>query len=294
MIKFTSLDTTRAALKRGGVAIVLLAASFAPGGTLRAQSANPAAIPNLSSPKYGWIKQGVTFAPLPSGGPGPITSDPLHPYQPNNRKGLQTTYPVADLSNPILNAWAKARMKITNAEVIAGKVPFRARTSCWPAGVPGILIYGRGEPVYFVQSPKEVVILNQADMQTRHIYLNVPHSAHPAPSWYGESVGHYEGGDTLVVDTIGENARTFIDDYRTPHTTRIHVVERYKLTDGGKTIRVRFTVEDPGAFTVPWSAMQTFHRVPWGPLLEAICAEDRVSPFRDLTHPIPQAKRPDF
>jgi hypothetical protein len=57
----------------------------------------------------------------------------------------------------------------------------------------------------------------QMDQQMRHVYLNVPHSANPKPSWYGESVGHYEG-DTLVVDTIGQNTRTFIDNFRTPHS----------------------------------------------------------------------------
>jgi hypothetical protein len=55
----------------------------------------------------------------------------------------------------------------------------------------------------------------------------------PKPSWYGESVGHYEG-DTLVVDTIALNDKTFVDNYRTPHTDKLHVMERWKLTDGGK------------------------------------------------------------
>ena len=68
---------------------------------------------------------------------------------------------------------------------------------------------------------------SQFDHQYRHIYLNVPHSADIKPSWFGESVGHYEG-DTLVVDTIGLNDRTFIDDYLTPHTDKLHVVERFR------------------------------------------------------------------
>ena len=71
------------------------------------------------------------------------------------------------------------------------------------------------------------------DFQLRRVYLNEPHSANPKPSWYGESVGHYENGDTLVVDTIGMNDRTYVDNYRTPHTTQLHVVERFKLVDGG-------------------------------------------------------------
>ena len=62
----------------------------------------------------------------------------------------------------------------------------------------------------------------------------------------GESVGHYEG-DELVVDTIGVNEKTFVDNYRTPHTDKMHVVERFKLLDGGKTLQDRITVDDPGA-----------------------------------------------
>ena len=178
--------------------------------------------------------------------------------------------------------------------MIAGGKPFRARTSCVPGGVPGYLIYGRLEPLYFAQDAKEVVLLNQADAQIRHVYLNVPHSAHPQLSWYGESVGHYEGGDTLVVDTIAQNDKSFVDDYRTPHTTQLHVIERYKLTDGGKSLQVNFTVDDPGAYNMPWSGSQIYRRSNQGPFLEAPCADNRGSPFYNPSHPIPEAKTPDF
>ena len=77
--------------------------------------------------------------------------------------------------------------------------------------------------------------------------MNVPHSGDPKPSWYGDSVGHYEGGDTLVIDTIGLNNKTFLDNYRTPHTEKLHVVERWKLLDS-KTLELLFTVGDPDAF----------------------------------------------
>src|SRR5204863_9048743 len=117
----------------------------------------------------------------------------------------------------------------------------------WPGGVPDIDIYERDRPIFFVQTPKEVVIITEHDSQIRHIYLNVPHSAHPALSWYGESVGHYEG-DTLVVDTIGLNDRTFVDNYRTPHTSQLQVVDRYRLTDCGNRHGAACQLEDPGPF----------------------------------------------
>ncbi len=95
----------------------------------------------------------------------------------------------------------------------------------------------------------------------------------PKLSWYGESVGHYEGGDTLVVDTIAQNDKTFVDDYGTPHTAQLHVIERYKLLDGGRSLQVSFTVDDPGAFNMPWSGMQIYRRSDQGALLEAPCAD---------------------
>jgi hypothetical protein len=82
----------------------------------------------------------------------------------------------------------------------------------------------------------------------------VPHSANPKPSWYGESVGHYEG-DTLVVDTIGQNTKTFLDVYRTPHSEKLHVVERWRTIDGGNGLELKITVDDPDAFYQPWSAI---------------------------------------
>jgi hypothetical protein len=78
-------------------------------------------------------------------------------------------------------------------------------------------------------------MIYSGDQQIRHVYLDMPHSANPKASWYGESIGHYEG-DTLVVDTIGLNDKTFVDNYRTPHTEKLHVVERWTLLDGGKTL----------------------------------------------------------
>ena len=203
-------------------------------------------IPDLAFADYDWLKAGDDFLP-PISGPGPVLSDPAHPYVANNDKGLQPTFRVADLSNPILKPWAIGQMKKANEDVLAGKIPFIARASCVPGGVPGFLIYARLEPMYFVQTKKEVLIINQGNAETRRVYMNVPHSKNLKPTWYGESVGHYENGDTLVVDTIGMNDKSFIDNYRTPHTTQLHVVERYRLTNGGQKLEVSIEVEDPGA-----------------------------------------------
>jgi hypothetical protein len=157
----------------------------------------------------------------PDSGPGPVTFDPAHPFIPTDPNGTtQPTYRVADLTNPILKPWAVEQMRKDNQDVLNGKVPFVPRERCWPAGVPAYVLEPPFNITVFIQTPKEVLIVHQQDQQIWRIFLNVPHSTHPKPSWTGESVGHYEG-DELVVDTIGFNDRTFVDNYRTPHTDKM-------------------------------------------------------------------------
>jgi hypothetical protein len=125
-------------------------------------------------------------------------------------------------------------------------------------------------------------------MQVRHVYLNVPLSTNPKLSWYGESVGHYEIGDTLVIDTIGMNDKSFVDNYLTPHSTQLHVVERFKMTEGGKTLEVLITVDDPGAFNMPWSAVQVYRLRYRGDWDDDICAENNGSHFNYAMTAMPQ------
>jgi hypothetical protein len=265
--------------------IMLVAVALYPAG------AQTNAIPQFSGRDFGWLAD-TEFLPPPSG-PGPVSFDKAHPYVRNNTVG-QPTFRIADVSNPILQPWVVARMRKDNEEVLAGKFAFTARSSCWPAGVPGFLVFGCGaRTVYFIQTPKEVVMISDGDAQVRHVYLDVPHSGRARPSWYGESVGHYEGGDTLVVDTAAMNDRSFIDNYRTPHSERLHVVERWKLAADGKSIEVALRVEDPGAFTMAWAARQVYQRVNQGPLTEQVCAENNFILGQD-TAPIPMAQRADF
>ena len=137
------------------------------------------------------------------------------------------------------------------------------------------------------------MIVNEHDAQTRHIYLNVPHSPNVKPSWYGDSVGHFEG-DTLVVDTVGLNDKTFVDNYRTPHTTQLHVIERFRLMNGGRILHADITVDDPGAFNTEWHAVQRFKRWTTGPMAPSACAENNFDYFTYRVEPIPQAEKADF
>jgi hypothetical protein len=246
--------------------------------------------PDFSSNQVGWVGVGgggPGFAVVPGHLP-PVANDPGHPFVPNGTSA-QPTYRIADLSNPNLKPWVKERMKKDNDEVLAGKVAFTARSSCRPAGVPGFMAYGGPNPIFFVQTPKEVWMIYSGNQEVRRIYLDVPHSENPKPSWYGESVGHYES-DTLVIDTIGMNNKTVLDPYRTPHTEKLHVVERWKMIEGGTAMEASFTVDDPDTFYEPWSGMRRYRRVKQE-MLEEVCAENNTHLF---DYHIPAADKPDF
>jgi hypothetical protein len=272
------------------VGFMAVFALFVPAHGAQVALAPPTGIPDFSSNHVAWNADSTDFVPIP-GGPQPVSFDKAHPYVPNGI-GQQPTFRVADLSNPILMPWAVEKMRKANDEVLSGQAAFTAKSACWPGGVPAVLLR-RFEPVFFVQTPNEVWMFWQFDHQVRRIYMNRPHSQSLKPSWYGESVGRYEG-DELVVDTIGLNDKSFVDNYRTPHTDKLHVVERFRIIDGGKTLQATVTVEDPEAFNMTWSAVQHWRRVQQGPLSEEICAENNTSYFSHDVAPIPVADKPDF
>jgi hypothetical protein len=125
------------------------------------------------------------------------------------------------------------------------------------------------------------------NVETRHIHMNVPHAANPKPSWYGDSVGHYEG-DTLVIDTIALNDKTFVDAYRTPHTAKIHVTERWRLIDNGDKLEVLTTIDDPDTFNQPWQALRRYQKAK-REFVENICSE--TTPICSTTARRPRSSR---
>lgn len=223
----------------------------------------------------------------PPSGPGPIQRIGV----PEDASFTRNWF--GDDQNPILQPWAAEVVRGERDRELQGLPDSSGFTTCRPMGVPFILSYVR--PVQFLQTPDRVHIIYQYDHQSRVVYLNQPHSKDLKPSYYGESVGHYEG-NTLVVDTIGMNDKTWTDRFGTPHTDQLHVVERYSLINGGERLSVLFTVSDPGAFTTKWSAIVRFKRAedaetlqlaPSGTMLEEVCAENNYGP-------IPIADKPDF
>src|SRR5712672_3312482 len=195
-------------------------------GTAAGQQAMTASAPPVFSPtaQTAWVGIGIgALLPVP-GSPKPIGQDPAHRYISNDESGVtgqQPTQRISDINNPNLKQWAKDVMKKDNDEVLAGKFAFTARSSCKPAGVPGFDVL-LGGALFILQSATEVTMIFSGNNEERHIRLNASHSANPKPSWYGESIGYYEG-DTLVVDTIGLNDKTPVDGFGTPHTKELHV-----------------------------------------------------------------------
>src|SRR5712691_6113443 len=276
-----------------------------------AQGTPPNFAPDAS---VGWYAYNRQFIPPPSG-PGPVQQDRARPYVSNDEfrvTGRQPTDQLADLNNPILQPWARDVVRKRNELVLSGKLVPSPSASCWPKGVTAFLLSPMTQPMYFVQGPKEVVMILNSFNDVRHIHLAAKHSDNVKTSWYGESIGRYEG-DALVVDTIGLDDRTRVDGFGTPHTKQLHVIERFHLIEDGKVLEANVHVEDPGAFTMPWDAIQRFRQYeaavrkvpverlaqlasgPEGPLSELVCAENRNSFFPGTNAlPMPQAVVPDF
>jgi hypothetical protein len=247
-------------------------------------------LPDFSANNAGWVSVGGEWTPLP-GSPSPVTQDPAHRYVPNNTGG-QPTFRIADVNNPNLTQFAKDALKKANDDVLAGKPMWSRSSRCWATGVPAFLLTP-AQPMFFVQTPQQVRMIAQHDNDVRRIYLNVPHSENPKPSWYGESIGHYEG-DTLVIDTVGLNDKTFVDNFRTPHSDKLRVVERLRLVEGGRFLEAEVVIDDPAVFLRPLHVTKRSRRVE-ATLAEWRCAAGEMNnPFTQGADPLPIAEKAEF
>jgi hypothetical protein len=295
--------------------LLLVALSVMAAAPAAAQTA--ASIPDLSG---AWAHGALNGLELPLSGPGPVRNRSRERTGPQAGVGDRRQL-VGDYTNPILQPWAEEAVKKFGDMSLAGIGYPTPRNQCWPEQVPFVFAnYG----MQILQQPDKVTILYPFDHQFRQIRLNQPHPVPATPSWYGDSVGHYEG-DVLVVDTIGIRVGPFsmIDWFGTPFTEALHVVERYRLLDyeatkaaierdakehyqqanpdngpafdpayKGKGLQIEVTIEDEGAFTTPWSATVTFRRA-LDERLELVCAENPEW-FPGTYSAVPKADKPDF
>jgi hypothetical protein len=288
------------------ITVCAVSAAFAQTAAPRADAKS--AIPSflLNSSNIGWVRirtdgrnalYGDGWLDPPAGLRGPIRDDPDHPLQGNaDRVGRQVTLAMGNYADPILKPWAGEAMRASNEEVLTGKrgMPFLATSRCYPGSVPGQLLWTT-EPFFFFPNPKTDVIYMfwERDSLVRRIYLADQHSENVTPSWFGESIGRYENGE-LVVDTIGlKTGLSFIDMYRTPHSEKLHVTERFKLSGDGRLLEVLIKVEDPDTLNEPMY-ITTRWRKQERPWREFICAENNSDRFGHNLFPLPEAKTPDF
>jgi len=142
---------------------------------------------------------------------------------------------------------------------------------CYPPGVPRVYLHPF--PVQILQTPKEVVMLFEYDHQVRHIYVDGrPHPKDLEPTWMGHSIGHWEG-DTLVVDSIGFNDKTWLDRVGHPHSDQLHLIERMRRTDPN-TLQIDLHIEDPKDYTQPIDSQLIFSLKPDWDIMEQVCMDN--------------------
>jgi hypothetical protein len=238
----------------------------------------------------GAVKGEVTFEPN-AGAPGGQPIERVWTPGPDIEEIVSGNY-----ANPILQPWAREIVKANTESEIRLVHVHEADDLCWPVGVPQII--NLRENVRFIQTKDQVTIVYQRDHLIRRVYMNQKHSPNVKLDWYGESVGRYEG-DTLVIDTIGlkPHKMSVLDNYGTPHTDKLHVEERYRVINDekGKGLEVKFRVEDPGTFTMPWSGMAIYRPSRDTDMFEVVCAENQREFTEDSSqHGIPEADTPPF
>jgi hypothetical protein len=273
-------------------------------------AAHSESIPDLSGL---WVHALPGFEPLPAG-PTALVNRSRRPDGTGDILKL-----AGDYTNPILKPEAVEIVKQHGELGLNWMGDPNPRNQCWPEGPPFVFTNG---PTQFLQTPDKVTILYVYNHQIRHVRMNGSHPEKVKPSWYGDSVGHYEG-DTLVIDTVGLKIGPYsmVDWYGTPHSESLHIVERYRLLDydaakegferdakqhnvapgmpvanaRGKYLQLQFTVSDDKFFTTPWSATMTYRSGGNGPLdwAELTCAENiQWYPGKDAD--VPRAEKADF
>jgi hypothetical protein len=134
-------------------------------------------------------------------------------------------------------------------------------------------MFGFPRPFEIVQIPGRVLVLFEWDHWVRPIWTDGRgHPKDPDPTWMGHSIGRWDG-DTLVVDTVGLNDKTWIDSIGHPHSEDLHVIERYRRTKHDE-LEVAFTFDDPKAYTKPWTATVVFGLKPDWELSEMVNCEN--------------------
>jgi len=174
-----------------------------------------------------------------------------------------------DLREVPFQPWAATLYK-ERVDVLAKGRPTER---CLPHGVPDAMMVRSG-PWKIIQTPRVMLILFEEMNHYRQVFMDgraVPHD--PNPTWFGYSIGKWEG-DAFVVDTTGFNDKTWLDDPGHPHTDAMHVIERFRRRDFGH-LEIDITIDDPKAYTKPWTVTARFDLLPDTELIENICENEK-------------------
>ena len=202
----------------------------------------------------------------------------MHPA-PAQRKYINSTYTQA---GPEMTDWAKAKYDAakpsngprSNALTVSDDPVLR---KCFPPGTPRI--YLQPFPLQFIQTPKEIIIIYEYDHTVRQIFTDGrPHPDDVIPTYMGHSIGKWEG-DTLVVDTIGFNEKTWLDRDGHQHSDQLHVMERFHRVDRDN-LQIDITMEDPKALVKPWVTQLNFQLKPDWDIMELACTDNTA--FEDF------------
>ena len=155
---------------------------------------------------------------------------------------------------------------------------FEPYTRCKPSGGPRQVATAYGTELIDMPDLKRLYITQTGGPHTfRIVYMDGrAHPDHLDPSYYGHSVGHWEA-DTIVVDTIGFNEKFWMDREGTPHTEKLHIIERFTRTDFN-TLKYEVTIDDPGAYTSTWKAGFFFRWQSGVETFEYICQDNNQAP----------------
>jgi hypothetical protein len=142
--------------------------------------------------------------------------------------------------------------------------------NCLPPGLLGIM--SQPYPMEFLLTPGQVTIVIEAYSEVRHIYTDGrPLPDDPDPTFFGTSVGHWEG-DTLVVQSVGFSPQTELD-LHTPHSDKMHILEKFRLVDP-QTMSIETTITDPEALTAPYVTNRILKRHRSWTIAEYICEQN--------------------
>jgi hypothetical protein len=177
---------------------------------------------------------------------------------------------------PELTPWAQAKYKeaknSNNGVYTLDTTNDPVITHCDPPGVPRV--YFHPYPFEFVNTPKYLLMLYEYDHTVRRIFTDGrPLPTDPDLSWLGTSVGHWEGDTTFVVETVGFNDKTWLDRLGHPHSTELHVTERFRRVDMDH-MQIDFILQDPKALAAPWKSTFYFEQRPKWELGEISCSGD--------------------